>query len=83
LDFEHEGQNLERCGRELSVLPWFYVPKVEWELSSKRVLTAEWIDGCRVTDKEAIKAMGLDLTEVYESCEPCGQRIDVVGTNSK
>ena len=41
-----------------------YVPKVHWELTSKRVLTAEWIDGCRVTDKAAILNKGLDLADV-------------------
>lgn len=66
LDFEHEGKNLERCGRDLAVLPWVYLPRVEWELSSKRVLTAEWIDGCKVTDKKAIAAMGLSTADVRE-----------------
>lgn len=64
LDFEHEGCNLERCRRDLSNLPYVYLPQVEWGLTSKRVLTAEWIDGCRVTDKTAIAAMGLDVTDV-------------------
>ena len=68
LDFEHEGRNLEKCGRDLSVLPWVYVPHVKWDLSSKRVLTAEWIDGCRVTDKTAIAAMGLDRADVSALC---------------
>ena len=38
--------------------------QVHWDLTSKRVLTAEWIDGCRATDKEAISNMGLSLTDV-------------------
>ena len=40
-----------------------YVPRVHWELTSKRVLTAEWIDGCRVTDKAAILNKGLNLAD--------------------
>lgn len=64
LDFEHEGHNLERCGREMAVFPWLYVPVVEWHLTSKRVLTAEWIDGCKVTDRAAITAMGLMFADV-------------------
>lgn len=35
LDFENEGHNLERCARELSILPYVYVPKVDWKLSNK------------------------------------------------
>ncbi len=48
------------------MLPWVYLPNVDWTLTSKRVLTAEWIDGCRVTDKHAIAAMGLKLSDVSQ-----------------
>ena len=33
----------------------FYVPKVMWTLSGKRVITTEWIDGMPVGDVERIK----------------------------
>lgn len=33
-----------------------YIPKVYRELSSKRVMTAEWIEGVRLSDKEALTA---------------------------
>lgn len=68
LDFEHEGRNLERCRDDLAGLPYVYLPRVQWQLTSKRVLTAEWIDGCRVTDKKAIATMGLEVADVRESC---------------
>ncbi len=45
-------------------LKFLSVLQVHWKLSSKRVLTAEWIDGCKVTDKEGILAMGLSTTDV-------------------
>ena len=35
LDFEHEGHNLEQCAQDLRHLPYVYVPKVDWELTSK------------------------------------------------
>jgi ubiquinone biosynthesis protein len=41
--------------------PGFRVPDVEWGLSSKRVLTTEWIDGTSMADVEALRARGLDL----------------------
>lgn len=64
LDFEHEAHNQERCAHDMVGFPFVYVPKVHWGLTSKRVLTAEWINGCRVTDKTAILNMGLDLADV-------------------
>ena len=39
----------------------FYVPKVMWTLSGKRVITTEWIDGMPVGDVERIKSSGLDI----------------------
>ena len=64
LDFEHEGHNQERCAHDMIDFPYVYVPKVHWELTSKRVLTAEWINGCKATDKAAILSMGLNIADV-------------------
>lgn len=64
LDFEHEAHNLERCAHDLMHHSFVYVPKVYWKLTSKRVLTAEWIDGCKATDKVAIEKMGLNKADV-------------------
>lgn len=59
-DFENEARNSERM-RELvngepSLRGRVYVPPVYPELSSKRVLTTEWIEGVRLWDKEALTA---------------------------
>ena len=35
LDFVNEGHNGERCAKELSNLPYVYVPKIIWDLTSK------------------------------------------------
>ena len=39
----------------------FYVPKVMWSLSGKRVITTEWVDGMSVGDVERIKSSGIDI----------------------
>ncbi|XP_045102203.1 uncharacterized aarF domain-containing protein kinase 5-like isoform X1 [Portunus trituberculatus] len=64
LDFLHEGENSEQCARDLSGLPYVYVPRVHWDLCSKRVLTAEYIHGYKVSDVKGIKGVGLDIKEV-------------------
>ncbi|XP_032670730.1 uncharacterized aarF domain-containing protein kinase 5 isoform X2 [Odontomachus brunneus] len=64
LDFENEGKNGEQCAEDLKKYKYAYVPKIYWDLSSKRVLTTEWIDGVKVTDVKGIKALGLDLSDV-------------------
>ena len=40
--------------------PDFRVPKPEWDLTARDVLTTEWIDGIRLNDLAAIEAAGHD-----------------------
>ncbi|MBT3071137.1 2-polyprenylphenol 6-hydroxylase [Rhodomicrobium sp. Az07] len=39
----------------------FRVPRVDWERTSKRVLTLDWIDGIPLTNVEAVRAAGVDM----------------------
>ncbi|XP_045876745.1 uncharacterized aarF domain-containing protein kinase 5 isoform X4 [Meles meles] len=66
LDFENEGRNAERCARELRHFRYVVVPRVHWDACSKRVLTAEFWDGCKVNDVEAIRCMGLAAEDIAE-----------------
>lgn len=58
-DFQNEADNAEKM-RELvagekRLNGRVYIPAVYRELSSKRVMTAEWIEGVRLWDKEGIQ----------------------------
>jgi len=57
-DFENEAQNAEKMRGLIQNEPRLrdrvYIPKVYHDLSSKRVMTAEWIEGVRLWDKEGI-----------------------------
>ena len=57
-DFQNEAQNAERMAalvaREPRLRGRVYIPQVDHKLSSRRVMTAEWIEGIRLWDKEAI-----------------------------
>ena len=44
--------------------PGFRVPQVHWFLSSRRVMTIEWIDGIPMGDVAAIDAAGVDRADV-------------------
>lgn len=59
-DFENEARNSETMRRlvnnEPSLRDRVYIPRVYPELSSKRVLTTEWIEGVRLWDKQALTA---------------------------
>lgn len=40
--------------------PGFRAPEIDWALTSRRVLTAEWIDGIPLADVDAIKRAGFN-----------------------
>lgn len=58
MDFENEAQNSENLRKlingEKKLKNRVYVPIVYPELTSKRVLTTEWIEGVRLWDKKAM-----------------------------
>jgi ubiquinone biosynthesis protein len=49
------AENVARAGD-----PAFRVPKVDWERTSARVMTIEWIDAIPIADLEAIDRAGID-----------------------
>ncbi|KAI9668325.1 MAG: hypothetical protein M1829_005529 [Trizodia sp. TS-e1964] len=59
-DFVNEANNSERMAEfvahESRLRGKVYIPKVYRHLSSKRVMTAEWIEGVRLWDKQALVA---------------------------
>ncbi|KAM9339961.1 putative aarF domain-containing protein kinase 5 [Symphorus nematophorus] len=66
LDFENEARNSERCAEELKHFSFVHVPKVFWEQTSKRVLTAEFCNGCKINNVEEIKRQGLSLKDTAD-----------------
>ncbi|XP_055531652.1 uncharacterized aarF domain-containing protein kinase 5-like [Wyeomyia smithii] len=64
LDFVHEGQNAEECARDLRKHSRIYVPKVLWEYTNKRVLTTEFIDGCKISDRESLRHLKINLAKL-------------------
>jgi ubiquinone biosynthesis protein len=47
--------------------PGFRIPKVNWERTSKRVLTTEWIDAIPMADVDAIRRAGFDLNRLADT----------------
>uniref|UniRef100_A0A8C3BSQ7 AarF domain containing kinase 5 n=1 Tax=Cairina moschata TaxID=8855 RepID=A0A8C3BSQ7_CAIMO len=66
LDFENEGRNAERCARDLRDFSYVVVPRVHWDKCSKRVLTADYCEGCKITNVEGIRRQGLGLQDAAD-----------------
>ncbi len=61
LDLRMEASALSEIAQNSKDDPGFRVPQVDWERSSKRVLTTEWIDGTPMADVPTLRAKGYDL----------------------
>ena len=66
LDFLNEANNAKRAMKNLKT-PNVYIPKIYDNLTSKRILTCEFIHGCKISDKKSIEDMGLNLSNVTAS----------------
>lgn len=64
LNFVEEAKNSERVQKNFGSNSFLKAPKTYWNLTTPRVLTMEWIDGCKVSDLQSIKKMGLSPREV-------------------
>lgn len=59
LDFEREGRNADRLRASVGKDPGVRVPRVEWAVTTRRVLVTEFLDGAKVTDEEALGKLGV------------------------
>jgi ubiquinone biosynthesis protein len=66
LDFRQEARNASRLRRELAEVPFALVPRVHEGLCTSRVLVTDFVEGIKLTDKEALLAAGYDLRTVVE-----------------
>jgi ubiquinone biosynthesis protein len=60
LDFIRDARNAERMSRNFRGVPGIRFPKIYWEHTSAHLLVMEFIEGVRIDDPEAIKALGVD-----------------------
>ncbi|HEV8320707.1 MAG TPA: AarF/UbiB family protein [Myxococcota bacterium] len=66
LDFEEEGKALEQIARNFAGDTTVGFPRVYWDLSAKRVLTTEFIDGFKISDLARLDALQIDRRRLAE-----------------
>ncbi len=66
LDYTIEGRNADILRRNLAGEPQAWVPRVIWELTTRRVITMEDIGGIKLSELERLRAEGYDLSAVAE-----------------
>jgi len=60
LDLTREAASASELKENMLAEPGFYVPEIDWRRTSRRVLTLEWLDGIKLSDREALLAAGHD-----------------------
>jgi len=50
------------------------VPGIEWDYTSPKVITMDWIQGTKLSDQESLKAQGLDVLQLVDTGIQCSLR---------
>jgi ubiquinone biosynthesis protein len=61
LNFQREAASASELAEAMTAEPDFFVPAIDWQRSTAKVLTVEWIDGIKLSDRTALLAAGYDL----------------------
>lgn len=61
LDLRREAASASELAQGMAAEPDFVVPAIDWQRTTGRVLTLEWIDGIKLSNREALIAAGHDL----------------------
>ena len=61
LNFRREAASASELAEGMTAQPDFVVPAVDWQRSTQRVLTVEWIDGAKLSHRQALVEAGYDL----------------------
>jgi ubiquinone biosynthesis protein len=64
MDFRLEAAALSEMAENTKADPEFRVPAVDWDRTSKDVLTLEWIDATPLSDRVRLQAKGFDLPQL-------------------
>jgi ubiquinone biosynthesis protein len=64
LDFTREARNMHAFSRELNSDPAVHIPRCYPDLSTSRVLTMEYVEGIKLSDREKLLEAGLDLAMI-------------------
>ncbi|MDQ4420556.1 2-polyprenylphenol 6-hydroxylase [Sphingobium sp. DEHP117] len=60
LDLRREAASSSELAEAMAAEPGYLVPAIDWDRTTGRVMTMAWIDGVKISDREAIIAAGHD-----------------------
>ncbi len=64
LDLTREAASASELKQNMIAEPGFYIPEIDWRRTARRVMTLEWLDGIKLTNRDAVIAAGHDPKEL-------------------
>ncbi len=68
IDYEKEGENALKFANLFKDNPNVFVPKLEKQYSSKRIITTSWIDGVKLRDRALLEENNLVPSSFIKTC---------------
>ena len=67
LDLRREAASSSELREAMAAVPGYDIPAIDWDRTSGRVLTLDWVDGIKISDIEGLKAAGHDLPKLADT----------------
>ena len=64
LDLRREAASASELAEAMTAVEGYIVPGIDWDRTNGRVMTLDWVDGIKVSDREALIAAGHDLKAI-------------------
>ncbi len=66
LDLRREAASASELKDAMVAVDGYTIPTIDWDRTSGRVLTLDWVDGIKIADIEGLKAAGHDLNALAQ-----------------
>jgi ubiquinone biosynthesis protein len=64
LDLRREAASASELAEAMTAVEGYIIPAIDWDRTNGRVMTLDWVDGIKVSDREALIAAGHDLKAI-------------------
>lgn len=64
LDLRREAASASELAEAMEAMPGYRIPTIDWDRTSGRVMTMEWIDGIKIADRAALIVAGHDVRDL-------------------
>ncbi len=60
LDLRREAASASELAEAMAAEPGYHIPTIDWQRTARRVMTLEWLDGIKLSKRDALIAAGHD-----------------------